>query len=105
MFGIFIKTLFVLTEVGLKFVFDVKTTLNISDVTFYPSRTTHGYDVYASAANKEDILFLNLENGELIYNRFSLVLNIKKKQKTVGTRNKDLYRIEAVEPYFECLST
>lgn len=56
---------FLLAEVGLKFVFDVKTTLNISDITFYPSRTTHGYDVYASAANKEDILFLNLENGEL----------------------------------------
>ncbi|KAK7603150.1 hypothetical protein V9T40_003149 [Parthenolecanium corni] len=53
------------TEVGLKFVFDVKTTLNISDITFYPSRTTHGYDVYASAANKEDILFLNLENGKV----------------------------------------
>lgn len=51
-------------EVGLKFVFDVKTTLNISEITFYPSRTTHGYDIYASAANKEDILFLNLENGK-----------------------------------------
>lgn len=43
--------------------FDVKTTLNISEITFYPSRTTHGYDIYASAASKEDILFLNLENG------------------------------------------
>lgn len=53
------------TEIGLKFIFDVKTTLNISDITFYPSRTTHGYDVYASAANKEDILFLNLENGKV----------------------------------------
>lgn len=51
-------------ESGLKFSFDVKTTLTISDIAFYPSRTTHGYDLYASAADKEDILFLNLSNGE-----------------------------------------
>lgn len=50
-------------ESGLKFSFDVKTTLMISDIVFYPSRTTHGYDLYASAADKEDILFLNLSNG------------------------------------------
>jgi hypothetical protein len=50
-------------ESGLKFSFDVKTTLNISDITFYPSQTTHGYDLYASAADKEDILFLNLMTG------------------------------------------
>jgi len=50
-------------ESGLKFSFDVKTTLNISDITFYPSQTTHGYDLYASATDKEDILFLNLVTG------------------------------------------
>jgi hypothetical protein len=50
-------------ESGLKFSFDVKTTLNISDITFYPSQTTHGYDLYASATDKEDILFLNLMTG------------------------------------------
>lgn len=44
--------------------FDVKTTLNISDLTFYPSQTTHGYDLYASAIDKEDILFLNLVTGK-----------------------------------------
>lgn len=54
-------------ESGLKFSFDVKTTLMISDIAFYPSRTTHGYDLYASAADKEDILFLNLSNGESNY--------------------------------------
>ncbi|RZF49112.1 hypothetical protein LSTR_LSTR008398 [Laodelphax striatellus] len=53
------------TETGLKFVFDVKTTLNISDMTFYPSQTTHGYDLYASAVDKEDILFLNLVTGKV----------------------------------------
>lgn len=53
-----------LVESGLKFSFDVKTTLMISDIAFYPSRTTHGYDLYASAADKEDILFLNLSNGK-----------------------------------------
>ncbi|XP_066994850.2 follistatin-related protein 5 [Anabrus simplex] len=50
---------------GLKFSFDVKTTLNISDITFYPSQTTHGYDLYASATDKEDILFLNLVTGKV----------------------------------------
>ncbi|KAK7788916.1 hypothetical protein R5R35_007352 [Gryllus longicercus] len=50
---------------GLKFLFDVKTTLNISDITFYPSQTTHGYDLYASATDKEDILFLNLVTGKV----------------------------------------
>jgi len=49
---------------GLKFLFDVKTTLNISAITFYPSLTTHGYDLYASASDKEDILFLNLVTGK-----------------------------------------
>nr|XP_018913078.1 PREDICTED: follistatin-related protein 5-like isoform X1 [Bemisia tabaci] len=53
------------TEGGLKFLFDVKTTLNISDLTFYPSQTTHGYDLYASAIDKEDILFLNLVTGKV----------------------------------------
>lgn len=58
--------------------FDVKTTLNISDMTFYPSQTTHGYDLYASAVDKEDILFLNLvtgkyENNYLFVEVFSLI--------------------------------
>lgn len=55
-----------ISESGLKFMFDVKTTLNISDMTFYPSQTTHGYDLYASAVDKEDILFLNLVTGKHI---------------------------------------
>lgn len=52
---------------GLIFSFDVKTTLNVSDLTFYPSQTTHSYDIYASAQDKEDILFLNLLTGKLEY--------------------------------------
>lgn len=51
---------------GLKFAFDVKTTLNISDIAFYPSQTTHSYDIYASSTDKEDILFLDLTTGEII---------------------------------------
>ncbi|XP_059480798.1 follistatin-related protein 5-like isoform X2 [Neocloeon triangulifer] len=54
-----------ITETGLQFLFDVKTTLNISDIAFYPSRTTHGYDLYASATDKEDLLFLNLVTGKV----------------------------------------
>ncbi|XP_014246799.1 follistatin-related protein 5-like isoform X2 [Cimex lectularius] len=54
-----------ITETGLKYMFDVNTTLNISDITFYPSQTTHGYDLYASSVDKEDILFLNLLTGKV----------------------------------------
>ncbi|KAF5303953.1 hypothetical protein FQA39_LY01738 [Lamprigera yunnana] len=53
------------TQTGLSFAFDVKTTLNISGLTFYPSQTTHSYDIYASANDKEDILFLNLLTGKV----------------------------------------
>lgn len=62
---------------GLLFSFDVKTTLNISDLTFYPSQTTHSYDIYATAQDKEDILFLNLLTGTIIFDfnkTFSSVL-------------------------------
>lgn len=52
-----------ITANEMQFLFDVKTTLNISDVTFYESQTMHGYDLYASASDKEDILYLNLYNG------------------------------------------
>ncbi|XP_071050414.1 follistatin-related protein 5-like isoform X2 [Onthophagus taurus] len=54
-----------ITPTGLLFSFDVKTTLNISDITFYPSQTTHSYDIYATAQDKEDILFLNLLTGKV----------------------------------------
>ncbi|OAD59512.1 Follistatin-related protein 5 [Eufriesea mexicana] len=50
---------------GLKFAFDVKTTLNISDIALYPSQTTHGYDIYASSIDKENILFLDLSTGKV----------------------------------------
>ena len=50
-------------EQGLKFAFDVRTTLNVSDVIFHPSTTTHSYDLYATSADKGDVLFLNLETG------------------------------------------
>lgn len=56
---------FFLLANGLEFEFDVKTNLNISDVTFYESRTNSGYDLYASASDKEDILFLNLYTGKV----------------------------------------
>lgn len=54
-----------ITEDGPKFLFDVKTTLHISDITFFPSRTTHSYDLYASSATKEDILFIDLADGKV----------------------------------------
>ncbi|XP_076348907.1 follistatin-related protein 5-like isoform X2 [Tachypleus tridentatus] len=52
-------------EEGLQFLFDVKTTLQIGDIIYFPSRTTHSYDLYASSSNKEDILFVDLANGKV----------------------------------------
>lgn len=57
--------IYIFSANGLKFAFDVKTTLNISDIAFYPSQTTHSYDIYASSIDKEDILFLDLTTGEM----------------------------------------
>lgn len=54
-----------ITEYGVTFSFDVKTTLNISEFTFYPSKTTHSYDIYATSVDKEDILFVNLADGKV----------------------------------------
>ena len=54
----------VFVENGLEFVFDVKTSLNISDISFFPSQRLHTYDLYASCADKDEILFLNLESGK-----------------------------------------
>ncbi|GFV71467.1 follistatin-related protein 5 [Trichonephila clavipes] len=54
-----------ITEDGLRFLFDVKTTLQISDVAFFPSRTTHSYDLYATSSSKEDILFVDLSDGKV----------------------------------------
>lgn len=53
------------TEQGLKFAFDVRTTLNVSHVIFHPSTTSHSYDLYATSADKGDVLFLNLEAGSI----------------------------------------
>ncbi|KAG8190293.1 hypothetical protein JTE90_012583 [Oedothorax gibbosus] len=54
-----------ITEDGLRFLFDVKTTLQIASVAFFPSRTTHSYDLYATSSTKEDILFVDLLDGKV----------------------------------------
>lgn len=47
--------------------FDVMTTLNISATEFYASETVNdGYDLYATASNKDDILFLNMFSGKSV---------------------------------------
>ncbi|CAL4086805.1 unnamed protein product, partial [Meganyctiphanes norvegica] len=53
------------TEHGLEYVYDVSTTLNVSSVTFFPSRLTHSYDLYAASTDKDDILFLDLHTGKV----------------------------------------
>lgn len=65
--GIFVGFLCDTIEDGLKFAFDVRTTLNVSHVIFHPSTTSHSYDLYATSADKGDVLFLNLEAGETIF--------------------------------------
>lgn len=53
------------TDHGLEYVYDVITTLNVSDVTFFPSRLTHSYDLYAASTDKDDIFFLELHTGKV----------------------------------------
>ena len=53
------------TDHGLDYMFDVITTLNVSDVTFFPSRLTHSYDLFAASTDKDDIFFLDLHTGKL----------------------------------------
>ncbi|XP_072165244.1 follistatin-related protein 5-like [Diadema setosum] len=54
----------VLPESGkIKTAFEVKTNLRISDVGFFPSKTTHTYDVFATSRDQPDILFIDLESG------------------------------------------
>ncbi|XP_071516864.1 follistatin-related protein 5-like isoform X2 [Panulirus ornatus] len=53
------------TDHGLDYEFDVITTLNVSDVTFFPSRLTHSYDLYAASTDKDDIFFLDLHTGKV----------------------------------------
>ena len=45
--------------------FDEYTSLHIADVTFFPSERGHGYDLYASSANKNEVLFINLGSGKV----------------------------------------
>jgi len=46
-------------------IFDEYTNLHISDVTFFPSGRGYGYDFYASATNKNDVLYIELESGKV----------------------------------------
>ncbi|XP_037069309.1 follistatin-related protein 5-like [Pollicipes pollicipes] len=50
---------------GLVFAFDVRTPLNISDVTFHPSRSGHGYDLYATARGVAEVMVIDLESGQV----------------------------------------
>lgn len=59
------KSVPIYLSVGLHFLFDVKTTLAIADLAFFPSRTSHSYDLYASSSSKEDILLVNLQDGKV----------------------------------------
>lgn len=48
---------------GLRIGFDVNTSLNLSDIAFFPSQRFHSYDLYATAVDKEDVLFVDLHSG------------------------------------------
>ncbi|CAG0881324.1 unnamed protein product [Cyprideis torosa] len=53
------------TADGLRFEFDVETTLNVSDVTFARSNNRHSYDILASSWERPDILHLDLSTGHV----------------------------------------
>lgn len=45
--------------------FQVSTNLHISDLGFYPTMTSHIYDLIATSRNREEAIFINLENGKV----------------------------------------
>ncbi|ODN02108.1 Follistatin-related protein 5 [Orchesella cincta] len=50
---------------GVRTIFDVNTSLNISDIAFFPSQTSHTYDLYATAVHEESVLFVDLHSGNV----------------------------------------
>lgn len=50
-------------ESGLDYLYDVVTTLHISDVTFHPSHFNHSYDLYATALTRDTLLTLDIGHG------------------------------------------
>lgn len=59
------NVVFVFPAMGLSFHFDIRSTLNVSDVAFYPSTSAHGYDLFATTVDKDDVLFLDLFTGQV----------------------------------------
>ncbi|CAG0923910.1 unnamed protein product [Notodromas monacha] len=49
---------------GLHFQFDVRTSLDVSDLGFFPSYERHSFDLFASSGEKSDLLYLNLDSGQ-----------------------------------------
>jgi len=49
----------------LEYVYDEYTNTHISAVTFFPSDSGRGYDLYASSKDKNDVLYMNLNSGKV----------------------------------------
>lgn len=67
----------ILTAGKLQHVFEEYTSFHVSDLTFFPSERGHSYDFFATSADRNDLLYINLASGkiEMIEGRciFSLV--------------------------------
>lgn len=79
---------FFVTANGLRIAFDVNTSLNISDVAFFPSQRFHSYDLYATAVDKEDVLFFDLHSGSFhfydeLLTQFSLFFPVPSQYRTI----------------------
>jgi hypothetical protein len=64
--NVYLYTFTLVSGDGLHFRFDVRTSLDISDVGFFPSYERHSFDLFASSGTKPDILYLNLDSGECL---------------------------------------
>lgn len=49
----------------LVYLYDEFTNTHISAVTFFPSDSGRGYDLYASSQDKNDVLYMNLGSGKV----------------------------------------
>ncbi|PIK40982.1 putative follistatin-related protein 5 [Apostichopus japonicus] len=45
--------------------FQVSTNLHISDLGFYPTMSSHAYDLIATSRNREEAIYINLETGKV----------------------------------------
>ena len=61
---------------------DVTVSSKVSDVTFFPSKDGHGYDIVMTSQELPEIYYVQLSNGKITTLKGNLFTVIKKKKKT-----------------------